>query len=148
MMGYVVYAVLVAMERTKCSKSAKFLPHYKVDLAIVQIMVFFIMTFSSLLSWCFIYPVLKKKDPSLPDFRAASQYTFFCFTIFSFMAFIFLISSFLLFSRSELMEWFQNRGTVRKCVLEIKRLNSKLNCQRSGSKYQIQIKFKREIRRK
>ncbi|CAL6011191.1 Conserved_hypothetical protein [Hexamita inflata] len=81
MMGYVTYAVLVAMERTKCSKSTKFLPHYKVDLAIVQIMVFFITTFSSLLSWCFIYPVLKKKDPSLPDFRAASQYTFFCFTM-------------------------------------------------------------------
>ncbi|CAL5972272.1 Hypothetical_protein [Hexamita inflata] len=39
------------------------------------------MTFSSLLSWCFIYPILKKKDPSLPNFREASQYTFFCFTM-------------------------------------------------------------------
>ncbi|CAL5992451.1 Conserved_hypothetical protein [Hexamita inflata] len=81
MMGYVVYAILVVMERTKCSNSAKFLPYYKVDLAIAQIMVFFIMTFSTLLSWCFIYPILKQKDPSFPNFREASQYTFFCFTM-------------------------------------------------------------------
>ncbi|CAL6058666.1 Conserved_hypothetical protein [Hexamita inflata] len=75
--GYVMYGVLSIIDR--CKK--KVLNHLKVDLAISFIIVMFLLTTTAICSWLIIYPKLKAKDPSMPSFRKASQYTIFDFTM-------------------------------------------------------------------
>ncbi|CAL6011095.1 Conserved_hypothetical protein [Hexamita inflata] len=82
LLGYVLYAILVAMDRTRCSTNKKrFLNHVPVDLIVSLVIITFLLTTIAISSWLVIYPIRKKKDPSMPNFRTASQYTFFCFTM-------------------------------------------------------------------
>ncbi|CAL6063560.1 Conserved_hypothetical protein [Hexamita inflata] len=81
LLGYVLYSVLSVIDRT-CSKNKHpILNHIKVDLILAFIIIMFLLTTTAICSWLVIYPKLKEKNPDMPNFRTASQYTVFCFTM-------------------------------------------------------------------